>query len=77
MDTTMLIIFILVILGAIVSLIFGIKFLIKYNSTRKKLYLFLGVVLTFVIPTILLFIAFRLYVRLYISTSMIYGPIPA
>jgi hypothetical protein len=69
MDTTLIIVLLLVI-GAIVSIVFGIRFLIKYKSTRKKSHLILGIALTFVVPAILLYFAFRFY----ISTSMIYGP---
>ncbi len=71
MDTTMIII-ILAVLGAIVSLVFGIRFLIKYKATRKRSHLILGIVLTFVVPAILLFVAFRFYA----STSIVYGPGP-
>ena len=61
-----MIIILLAVIGAIVSLVFGIKFLIKYKATRKKSHLILGIVLTFVvpaIPAILSFVAFRLYAR--------------
>ncbi len=73
MDTLSLITIILLAAGAIVSLFFGIKLLIKYNQTRKKLYLFLGILLTFIVPAILLFLAFNFW---RMSTTMIYGPGP-
>ena len=74
-DTTMLIILVALIIGAIISLVFGIKFLIKYSKTRKNKYLYLGIIFTFVIPGILLIVAFKLWV--YQGNSMIlYGPLP-
>jgi len=72
MEITSLIILALLIAGAIISLVFGIKLLIKYNQTRKKLHLFLGILLTFVVPAILLYFVFRSY----LSTTMVYGPDP-
>ncbi|MAG07335.1 hypothetical protein CMI46_00790 [Candidatus Pacearchaeota archaeon] len=71
MDNTTITILIFLIIGTIVSLVFGIRFLIKYKATRKKSHLILGIVLTFVVPAILLYFAFRFSIA---NTSMIYGP---
>ena len=67
-----MIIVLLTVIGTIVSIVFGIRFLIKYKATRKKSHLILGIVLTFVVPAILLYFAFRFYP----STTMLYGPGP-
>jgi hypothetical protein len=53
----------------IISFIFGIRFFIKYNQTRKKRYLFLGILLTFVVPAIIFY-----FIRM--STTVVYGPAP-
>lgn len=63
---------ILILAGFIVSLVYGIRFLIKYNQTRKGWYLFWGIVLTFVIPALILFFVFKVYTDI----SMVYGPNP-
>lgn len=62
---------VLIILG-ITSLIFGIKFLIKYRVTKNKMDLILGLVLTFIIPGILIYIGTRNLIR----PMIVYGPGP-
>jgi hypothetical protein len=73
MNTTSLLLISISVIGIIVSLFFGIRFLIRYKTTRKKLHLILGIVLTFIIPAILLYFAFRIYT---INSTMVYGPGP-
>jgi hypothetical protein len=73
MDTTSLIIIGVLVIVSIISLIFGILSLIKYSKTRKNTYLFLGILLTFIVPGILLYLAFRFYVS---STMVVYMPGP-
>lgn len=68
----LLITLILVAIG-IVSLIFGIKFLIKYKAKRNKWHLVLGIVLTFIIPAAVLLLIFRFSVS---NPLMVYGPGP-
>ncbi len=72
MDTAGLIIIIIATIGIIISLIFGIILLVKYKSTRKKWQLILGIILTFIIPAIIIYYAFRIYPL----TGMVYGPGP-
>jgi uncharacterized membrane-anchored protein len=74
MDTTSLIIIGTLVIVSIISLIFGILSFIKYSKTRKNTYLVLGIILTFVVPGILLYLAFRFYVS---STMVVYMPAPA
>jgi len=80
MDLVNLLLLLLFVAGGIVSLIFGIKFLIKYKATRKTPHLILGIVLTFVVPAIIFFIVFRGLIpntRGLIPNTMIdYGPGP-
>ncbi len=76
-----IIILLIAIAIAITSLIFGIKFLIKYKTTRKFWYLVLGIILTFILPALLFLVALR-----YVGTNvmidygpgpgMVYGPAP-
>lgn len=63
------------ILGAVgvASLVGGIVSLVKYAQTKSKLMLVLGIVLTFVVPGILLYLAFRIWVM---DTMISYGPAP-
>lgn len=75
MDTTSLIIIGALVILAIISLVFGIKFLIKYNQTRKKLHLVLGILLTFIVPAVLLFLAFNFW-RYNPNSIIAYGPNP-
>jgi len=73
MDTTLLITISILVIAAIVSIVFGILSFIKYSKTRKNIYLALGIILTFVVPGILLYLAFRFYVS---STMVVYMPGP-
>lgn len=68
-----LLIMVLPILAGIVSLVFGIMLLVKYSKKRKNKYLFWGIILTFVVPGILFYIALRGYIS---STGMVYMPAP-
>jgi hypothetical protein len=43
------------------SFIFGIVFLIKYFKTKKLKFLWLGIGLTFIVPGLLLFFAYKLF----------------
>jgi uncharacterized membrane protein len=58
---------------AIASLVGGIISLVKYAKTKNKLMLILGIVFTFIIPGILLYFAFRIWVM---DTMIVYGPAP-
>jgi len=64
---------ILPLLAGIISLVFGIILLVKYSKTRKGKYLFWGIILTFVVPGLLFYVALRGYIA---STGMIYMPAP-
>jgi hypothetical protein len=74
MSVVEILIFVLVpILLAITSFIFGIKFFKKYTKERKKKYLILAILLTFIIPGILILIALWSFVR---SAVIDYMPDP-
>ena len=60
-------------LVGIISLAAGIISLIKYARTKSKLFLVLGIMLTFVVPGIILFVVFRIWP---IDTGVVYGPGP-
>jgi len=64
---------VIVIIAIIVSIIFGIFSFIKYGKTGKKKFLFLGIILTFVVPGIVLYIVLRTYI---FSTAIVYMPGP-
>lgn len=72
MDTSLIILGVMV-LVAIVSLVFGVLSFIKYSKTGKKKFLWLGILLTFIIPGILIYLAFRFYI---VSTAVVYAPYP-
>ena len=67
------IIILILVLLAIASLVGGIISLVKYAKTKNKLMLILGIVFTFIVPGILLYFAFRIWVM---DTMMVYGPAP-
>jgi hypothetical protein len=73
MDTTSLIIIGALVIVSIISLIFGILSFVKYSKTRKNTYLFLGILLTFIVPGILLYLALKIYSP---STMIDYMPGP-
>jgi hypothetical protein len=64
----------LIIFGLIlILLVCGIFALIKYKKTKNKKYLIIGLILTFILIGVLIFIIF-IYIP---STMMAYGPGPA
>jgi hypothetical protein len=65
---------IILIIGLVVSLFFGIRFLIKYRLTRKKSYLVWGIILTFVIPGLLVLLLIGSYYAF--NPLIVYGPAP-
>ena len=73
MDITSLIILGILAITAIVSFVFGILSFIKYSKKRKTIYLVLGILLTFIVPGILLYLIFRFYV---IPPMVVYMPNP-
>lgn len=83
MDAATLTIIIISVIIAVISLIFGIFFLIKYAKTRKNIYLIVGILLTFVIPGIIIYIIFMFYtgsspmIEYGPNPGMLYGPGPA
>lgn len=82
MELQLLITIIALSIIAIISLIFGILFLIKYAKKRKIIYLIVGILLTFIIPAIVIYFLFRFYIGnpLLIAygpnPGMVYGPGP-
>jgi hypothetical protein len=58
---------------AVLSFIIGIVLLILFARSRKILFLILGLLLTFLVPGIILYLAFLLWMP---SAVMVYGPPP-
>lgn len=71
MDTTITIIILVAL--AIISIIGGIICLIKYIKNKGKFMLALGIIFTFIVPAILIFIALKIW---YFDSMVIYGPAP-
>jgi hypothetical protein len=61
------------VLLALASLGGGIYCLIRYAKTRKKAFLIVGLILSFILPGIFLCIALGIFIP---STMIVYGPPP-
>ena len=57
----------------IVSVVVGIRYIIKYLKTNQKKFLIIGIVFTFVVPAVILLILFG---RTTINSMVAYGPAP-
>jgi hypothetical protein len=64
---------IILIILALISLFFGIKILIKYKLTHKRTHLIWGIILTFVIPGLIIYVLLGSY---RMNTMIDYGPGP-
>ena len=62
----------LVVLG-LVSFGIGIYFLIRYARMRKRSFLVIGLILTFIVPGLVCCLAFMLWLP---SATVVYGPPP-
>lgn len=76
MDNQTLMIIILLAILSIISIALGIYFLIKYSKKRKKIDLIVGIILTFIIPGIAIYVAFKVYTGYGPGTIVAYGPNP-
>ena len=70
--------FFIIVAVAIIFLIGGILCLVKYSKTKKKIFLILGIILTFVFLGIALYYVFRIFTAVTYgpASGMAYGPAP-
>jgi len=58
---------------SLVSLAVGVFYIVRYAKTRKKAYLIVGLLLTFILPGVCLCLALVVFIP---STMIVYGPPP-
>lgn len=71
---TIFYVLLLSLIGLIASIILGVRLLIKYKKSRKKIDLILGIILTYIIPG-LIFLAL-IYIVISRTITVSYGPPP-